>query len=99
MDPAVFEKLGAAVSDPEIQKKISAIISGDGTGMTSKPDAPCPPSSPPSPPPSPPSTIKNGRALLLALKPYMYEKRCDKIYRILSAMKLAEFAGMFKNMM
>ena len=50
MDPAVFEKLGAAVSDPEIQKKISAIISGDGTGMTSKPDAPCPPSSPPSPP-------------------------------------------------
>ena len=73
MDPAVFEKLGAAVSDPEIQKKISAIISGDGTGMTSKPDAPCPPSSPPSPPPSPQSTIKNGRALLLALKPYMDE--------------------------
>ena len=99
MDPAVFEKLGAAVSDPEIQKKISAIISGDGTGMTSKPDAPCPPSSPPSPPPSPPSTIKNGRALLLALKPYMDEKRCEKIARILSAMKLAEFAGMFKNMM
>ncbi|MCI7344846.1 MAG: hypothetical protein SPF67_07455 [Eubacteriales bacterium] len=99
MDPAVFEKLGAAVSDPEIQKKISAIISGDGTGMTSKPDAPCPPSSPPSPPPSPPSTIKNGRALLLALKPYMDEKRCEKIDRILSAMKLAEFAGMFKNMM
>ena len=90
MDPAVFEKLGAAVSDPEIQKKISAIISGDGTGMTSKPDAPCPP---------PPSTIKNGRALLLALKPYMDEKRCEKIDRILSAMKLAEFAGMFKNMM
>ena len=26
MDPAVFEKLGAAVSDPEIQKKISAYI-------------------------------------------------------------------------
>ena len=99
MDPAVFEKLGAAVSDPEIQKKISAIISGDGTGMTSKPDAPCPPSSPPSPPPSPPSTIKNGRALLLALKTYMDEKRFEKIDRILSAMKLAEFAGMFKNMM
>ena len=67
--------------------------------MTSNPDAPCPPSSPPSPPPSPPSTIKNGRALLLALKPYMDEKRCEKIDRILSAMKLAEFAGMFKNMM
>ncbi len=96
MDPAVFEKLGAAVSDPEIQKKISAIISGDGTDVTPKPAAPCPP---PPPPPPPPSTIKNGRALLLALKPYMDEKRCEKIDRILSAMKLAEFAGMFKNMM
>ncbi len=95
MDPAVFEKLGAAVSDPEIQKKISAIISGDGAGAPPKPDAP----PPLPPPPSPPSTIKNGRALLLALKPYMDEKRCEKIDRILSAMKLAEFAGMFRNMM
>lgn len=95
MDPAVFEKLGATVSDPEIQKKISAIISGDGAGAPPKPDAP----PPPPPQPSPPSTIKNGRALLLALKPYMDEKRCEKIDRILSAMKLAEFAGMFRNMM
>lgn len=96
MDSAVFEKLGAAVSDPEIQKKISAIISGETAGAPPKPDAP-----PPPPPPLPPasSTIKNGRALLLALKPYMDEKRCEKIDRILSAMKLAEFAGMFRNMM
>lgn len=97
MDPAVFEKLGAAVADPEIQKKISAIISGDGADAPQKPDVPCPP--PPPAPSSSPSTIKNGRALLLALKPYMDEKRCEKIDRILSAMKLAEFAGMFRNMM
>lgn len=41
------------------------------------------------------STVKNGRALLLALKPYMDEKRCEKIDKILSAMKLAE---MFETM-
>lgn len=55
---------------------------------------PCPCKSP-----SCPQTVKNGRALLLALKPYMDDKRCEKIDRILSAMKLAELFEMFGKLL
>lgn len=46
-----------------------------------------------------PKTIKNGRALLAALKPYLDSERREKIDKILEAMKLAEFAGIFKTML
>ena len=116
MDSAVFEKLGAVMSDPSVKEKIGAIISGKGreeekptvpdenpheSVVTSGSDGdkkPCD-AAPPCRQPTTPSTLKNGRALLLALKPYMDESRCDKIERILSAMKLAELIGTLGNIL
>ena len=42
--------------------------------------------------------IKNTRALLLALKPYLDDKRRDKIDKMLNMLRLAEMAGYFKNL-
>lgn len=39
--------------------------------------------------------IAHGRALLLALKPYLDDKRCEKIDKLLRMMQLAEMAGYF----
>lgn len=118
MDSAVFEKLGAVMSDPSVKEKIGAIISGKGreeekptvpdenphesvvtSGSNSDGDKkPCD-AAPPCRQSTTPSTLKNGRALLLALKPYMDESRCEKIERILSAMKLAELIGTLGNIL
>ena len=43
----------------------------------------------------PAGTIAHSRALLLALKPYLDEKRCAKIDKALTMLKLAEMAGYF----
>ncbi len=43
------------------------------------------------------SNLKNTRNLLLALKPFLDEKRCAKIDKMLSMMRLAEMAGQFGN--
>lgn len=43
----------------------------------------------------PAGSIAHSRALLLALKPYLDEKRCAKIDKALSMLKLAEMAGYF----
>lgn len=40
-------------------------------------------------------TIAHSRALLLALIPYLDEKRCAKINKALTMLKLAEMAGYF----
>ena len=116
MDSAVFEKLGAVMSDPSVKEKIGAIISGKGreeekptvldensheSVVTSGSDGdkkPCD-AAPPFRQPTTPPAVQNGRALLLALKPYMDESRCEKIERILSAMKLAELIGTLGNIL
>ncbi len=41
------------------------------------------------------SNLKNTRNLLTALKPLLDEKRCAKIDKMLSMMRLAEMAGQF----
>ena len=43
--------------------------------------------------------IKNTRALLAALKPYLDDKRREKVDKMLNMMRLAEMAGYFKNFM
>ena len=104
------------MSDPSVEEKIGAIISGKGreeekptvpdenpheSVVTSGSDGdkgPCD-AAPPGRQPAAPATLKNGRALLLALKPYMDESRCEKIERILSAMKLAELIGTLGNIL
>ena len=52
-----------------------------------------------SPAPGMEKNIKNTRALLLALKPYLDDKRRDKIDKMLNMLRLAEMAGYFKNLM
>ncbi len=39
--------------------------------------------------------LTNTRALLIALKPFLDDKRCGKIDKMLSMMRLAEMAGQF----
>ena len=51
-----------------------------------------------SPAPGMEKNIKNARALLLALKPYLDDKRRDKIDKMLNMLRLAEMAGYFKNL-
>ncbi len=46
-----------------------------------------------SPSPNVERNLKNTRNLLLALKPFLDEKRCAKIDKMLSMMRLAEMAG------
>ncbi len=41
--------------------------------------------------------LKNTRALLSALKPFLDERRCAKIDKMLSMMRFAEMAGQFGN--
>ena len=43
--------------------------------------------------------LKNTRELLLALKPFLDNKRCAKIDKMLSMMRLAEMAGQFGNLL
>ena len=62
------------------------------------PEPPCKPV-PPCPGPCPSdgqSAIKHAKTLLNAVKPYLDAERCEKIDRILNAMKLAEYAGLFR---
>lgn len=51
-----------------------------------------------SPSPGLDQNMKNMRALLLALKPYLDEKRREKLDKMLHMMRLAEMAGYFKNL-
>lgn len=51
-----------------------------------------------SPAPGMEKNIKNTRALLLALKPYLDDKRKEKIDKMLNMLRLAEMAGYFKNL-
>ncbi len=47
------------------------------------------------PSPSLQKNLTNTRALLIALKPFLDDKRCGKIDKMLSMMRLAEMAGQF----
>ena len=42
--------------------------------------------------------LKHTRDLLIALKPFLDEKRCAKIDKMLSMMRLAEMAGQFGSL-
>lgn len=42
--------------------------------------------------------LKHTRELLLALKPFLDDRRCAKIDKMLSMMRLAEMAGQFGNL-
>lgn len=44
---------------------------------------------------APRRNMAHSKALLLALKPYLDEKRCEKIDKLLKMMQLAEMAGYF----
>lgn len=43
--------------------------------------------------------LKNIRALLFALKPYLDAERCEKVDKMLKMMQLAEMAGYFRNLL
>jgi hypothetical protein len=43
--------------------------------------------------------LKHTRDLLVALKPFLDERRCEKIDKMLSMMRLAEMAGQFGSLL
>ncbi len=50
------------------------------------------------PSPSLEKNLRHTRDLLIALKPFLDDKRCAKIDKMLSMMRLAEMAGQFGNL-
>lgn len=112
-DPSIGEKINAIISGkghgeekpPRPEEKPCdggcAVMPPCGDCCEGKKPCDVPPPTPPCPcrQPSCSQTVKNGRALLIALKPYMDESRCEKIDRILSAMKLAEVFGTFGKLL
>ena len=65
----------------EAVSAIAALAAGDRRGMRGKGGAR--------------KNMAHSKALLLALKPYLDEKRCEKIDKLLKMMQLAEMAGYF----
>ena len=103
-------KLDKILSNPAMMAQIKSLadtMTEDGEAKTPPPTEPTqaapepePAAAPESPPPAPgmEKNIKNTRALLLALKPYLDDKRRDKIDKMLNMLRLAEMAGYFKNL-
>ncbi len=52
-----------------------------------------------SPSPGLEQNLRHTRDLLLALKPFLDEKRCMKVDKMLSMMRLAEMAGQFGSLL
>ncbi len=52
-----------------------------------------------SPSPNVEKNLKNTRDLLIALKPFLDEKRCMKIDKMLSMMRFAQMAGQLGNLL
>lgn len=99
MDADLMSKLSKIISDPSTGEKIKEIISSPPPSDEKATALPAATSILPPPPPTSSSSIKNGRALLLALRPYFDKPRRDKIDKILDAMKLGEYAQLFKTIM
>ena len=107
-------KLDKILSNPAMMAQIKSLadtMTEDGEAKTPPPTeptqaAPEPPQTDTpaampalfSPAPGMEKNIKNTRALLLALKPYLDDKRRDKIDKMLNMLRLAEMAGYFKNL-
>ncbi len=98
-------KLDEILKNPEMLSQIKALA--DTMTSAEKPSEPPPPSSqePAIPPEVLPAflapsgelerNLANTQALLLALKPFLDERRCMKIDKMLSMMRLARLAGRF----
>ena len=97
MNADLMEKLSKIISDPSTSDKIKEIISSPPEESASPP--PVIPAATSVMPSAASSSIKNGRALLIALRPYFDKPRRDKIDKIIDAMKLGEYAQLFKTIM
>ena len=97
MDADLMEKLSKIISDPATSEKIKEIISSPPKDVPLTDAVPAATSV--MPPQATSSSIKNGKALLLALRPYFDKPRRDKIDKIIDAMKLGEYAQIFKMIM
>ena len=97
MDADLMEKLSKIISDPATGEKIKEMIYSPPKDVPPPPVVPAATSIVPSPSAS--SSIKKGKALLLALRPYFDKPRRDKIDKIIDAMKLGEYAQLFKLIM
>ena len=85
----------------DFSSKLDKILSNPAMMAPESPPQPDTPAAMPalfSPAPGMEKNIKNTRALLLALKPYLDDKRRDKIDKMLNMLRLAEMAGYFKNL-
>ena len=104
MNGDLGEKLDQILANPAMLAQIKTLADTMTAGSTKAEEAPLPekdeaPPVPILPPISPgvEANLKNTRNLLLALKPFLDEKRCAKVDKMLSMMRFAEMAGQFTS--
>ena len=103
------DKLGQILSDPNMMAQIKALADTmtASSAAQSEEEMPAPPSNPVTeafsvppfftPSPSFEKNMKNTCALLAALKPFLDERRCEKVDKMLSMIHFAEMAGKLGN--
>ena len=103
------DKLGQILSDPNMMAQIKALADTMTAGSTAQTaeEVPMPPQKPVSealsvpafftPSPAFEKNMKNTCALLTALKPFLDERRCEKVDKMLSMIHFAEMAGKLGN--
>ncbi|MBQ9748371.1 MAG: hypothetical protein IJV98_06265 [Clostridia bacterium] len=106
MNGDLGEKLDQILANPAMLAQIKTLADtmtasgGASVGESAEDKKQDPPPALPSlPTPSPAMerNLKNTRNLLIALKPFLDEKRCTKVDKMLSMMRLAEMAGQFSS--
>ncbi len=96
------DQISAVLNDPEAMSKISSIAASLGMGGQEKPE-PGASGSPPSGMPSPlPSQGDDRTKLLMALKPFLSEKRAkyvDGAVTVMRIVQLGKLGGSLENIM
>lgn len=87
------QELSKALSDPDIMNKVSSVLSSLGSGENNSPDAQAPESTPSAPFSLPKIPQDDRTRLLMAIKPFLSEKRApymDTAVTILGLLKMGK---------
>ena len=97
MDSEAIQKLSRIMQDPTAMEKIRGIITGKPAEAADPPQTATVPAAVEKSTSS--AAISNSKALLLALKPYLDSDRCARIDKIIDAIRLAEYARLFRTIL
>lgn len=98
MDSEAIQKLSRIMQDPTAMEKIRGIITGKPAEAADPPQTATIPAAVEKSSTSS-AAISNSKALLLALKPYLDSDRCARIDKIIDAIRLAEYARLFRTIL